>query len=190
VAARQGWWDHEDWLALLAALRQSEFWPLDTDAVGEVLAEIQAEWQNLRRWQESVAVRQWLDDQEGRWGSHDWLSLLASIRSSDFWPLDPQAAEDVLRRLTAEWWNLRTWRDSGQPHLWVKARGGQWGHEDWLALLEYLRPSQYWPLAPDAVGQVLEDVKAEWLNSPEWSGLLPVSSEGLGEAQPPTRRAA
>jgi hypothetical protein len=168
VEARRGEWGHADWLALLEDLRQSEFWPLEPGAVGEVLRELQQDWQNLRRWQESGQGREWVEARQGRWGREDWLALLESLRRSEFWPLNPQAAEKEVRRVTAEWWNLRRWRESGQPWLWVKARGGQWGHADWLALLENLRQSQFWPLAPEAVGQVLEQVKREYGNLRRW----------------------
>ena len=59
--------------------------------------------------------------------------------------------------------NLRCWRDSGQARAWVEARGGCWDHADWLGLLEDLRRSPYWPMQPNAVGLVLEEVKREWL---------------------------
>jgi hypothetical protein len=168
VEARAGEWNHEDWLALLEDLRQSELWPLDPDAVGELLQEMQQEWRNLRRWQESGQDRKWVEARQGRWGREDWLALLGGLRQSEFWPLNLPAAEKELRRVTAEWWNLRRWRESGQPWLWVKARRGQWGHEDWLALLDNLRQSQFWPLAPAAVGQVLEQVKREYGNLRRW----------------------
>ncbi len=58
--------------------------------------------------------------------------------------------------------NLRRWRESGQPRAWVEAHNGRWNHEDWLALLEVLKRSPYWPLHPDAVGATLEDAKREW----------------------------
>ncbi len=168
VAARAGRWGHDDWLALLEGLRRSEFWPLDADAVGAVLAEIQAEWRNLFRWEQSAEVRQWIEARAGRWDRADWLALLEGLRRSEFWPLDAEAAEAVLERLTAEWWNLRSWRESGQPWLWVEARRGEWGHGDWLALLDSLRPSQFWPLDPEAVGVVLEQVKRQYGNLRRW----------------------
>jgi hypothetical protein len=58
--------------------------------------------------------------------------------------------------------NLRRWRASEQPRTWVEAHKGQWNHQEWIALLETLQRSSYWPMQPDEVGQVLEDVKAEW----------------------------
>src|SRR5205823_1187148 len=89
---------------------------------------------NLRRWQQSGGPRRWVEAHLGRWGHDDWLALLEALRRSEFWPLDQDAAEQVLRRLTAEWLNLRRWRQSGQPGLWVRARQGWWDHGDWLAL--------------------------------------------------------
>ncbi len=59
--------------------------------------------------------------------------------------------------------NLRRWRDSGRPRAWVEAHQGQWGHGEWLALLEELKRSSYWPMQPDAVGAALEEAKREWL---------------------------
>jgi hypothetical protein len=56
--------------------------------------------------------------------------------------------------------NLRRWRESGQAKAWVEAHNGQWNHEDWLSLLESLRRSVFWPMLPDEVGLVLEDLKA------------------------------
>jgi hypothetical protein len=59
--------------------------------------------------------------------------------------------------------NLRRWRESGQPRAWVEAHRGQWNHTDWLDLLEELKRSPFWPLQPEAVGEVLEELKQEWL---------------------------
>jgi hypothetical protein len=168
VDARQGAWNHEDWLALLDRLRHSPFWPLDPAAVGEILAGIQEEWHNLRRWQDSGQPARWVADRQGRWGDEDWRKLLEELQQSDFWPLAPESAERVLKQATAEWCNLRRWQDSGQPWRWVKDRQGQWGHDDWLALLDSLRHSQYWPLDERAVGELLERVKREYANLRRW----------------------
>lgn len=59
--------------------------------------------------------------------------------------------------------NLRRWRESGQARAWVESRQGQWGHAEWLALLEDLKRSPFWPMQPAAVGLVLEDEKRQWL---------------------------
>lgn len=56
--------------------------------------------------------------------------------------------------------NLKRWRESGQPRSWVEAHKGQWNHQDWLGLLETLQRSPYWPMQPDDVGRVLEEVKS------------------------------
>jgi hypothetical protein len=45
----------------------------------------------------------------------------------------------------------------------VESHQGHWNHQDWLALLDELRRSPFWPMHPDAVGQVLEEVRREWL---------------------------
>lgn len=59
--------------------------------------------------------------------------------------------------------NLRRWRESGQARAWVEARQGYWNHDDWLALLEGLKRSPFWPMNADAVGLLLEESKREWL---------------------------
>ena len=59
--------------------------------------------------------------------------------------------------------NLRRWRESGQARAWVEARRGRWDHDAWLTLLEELKRSPFWPMHPDAVGQVLEETQREWL---------------------------
>lgn len=60
--------------------------------------------------------------------------------------------------------NLRRWRASGQARAWIASRRGQWNHDDWLSLLEELQRSPFWPMHPDAVGQVLEETKRESLH--------------------------
>jgi hypothetical protein len=65
-------------------------------------------------------------------------------------PLDPKG-------VAAE--NLRRWQESGQPRLWVEAHRGRWDHADWLALLKTLRGSAFWPLDPEAVGRLLEQMR-------------------------------
>jgi hypothetical protein len=60
--------------------------------------------------------------------------------------------------------NLKRWRESGQARVWVEAHRGGWNHDDWLTLLDELGRSPFWPMQPDAVGQVLEDEKRQWLS--------------------------
>jgi hypothetical protein len=168
VDARQGRWNHDDWLGLLAGLRESRFWPLDPMAVGEVLEELQVEWRNLRHWEESGLPRQWVDSRQGKWDREDWLRLLEELRCSEYWPLDPDATTIVLQRLTAEWWNFDRWRRTGQARLWVQNHQGQWDHDDWLDLVHVLRGSQFWPLNLDAVGEILEEAKRQYRNLDRW----------------------
>lgn len=72
----------------------------------------------------------------------------------------PTNAESRPASLRPETDNLRRWRESGHPRSWVEAHKGQWNHQDWLGLLETLQHSPYWPMLPDEVGRVLEDVKS------------------------------
>jgi hypothetical protein len=168
VDERCGEWGHDDWEALLASLRKSAFWPLDPASVGALLEEMKAEWQNLRRWQSSGEPRRWVQARQGKWNEEDWRQLCEELQLSDFWPLDPEEARKVLQRVTAEHCNLRRWHDSGQPRIWVEAQHGEWGHDEWVGLLDLLRRSQYWPLAPEAVGAVLEETKRRYWNLRRW----------------------
>ena len=47
VEAHKGTWGHQEWLALLAALERSSYWPMHADAIGLTLEETKREW--LRR---------------------------------------------------------------------------------------------------------------------------------------------
>ena len=102
--------------------------------------------------------------------------------------------------------NLRRWKGSGQPLLWVEWHGGAWGHAEWLGLLEALRQSEFWPLDPAAVGKLLSGLKMEWwfrrwqeavrprpaVESPRARGSAELAAAGTGswELRPPDRRAA
>jgi hypothetical protein len=173
VASRGGRWDHADWLALLDELARSPFWPLDPDAVGEVLEEIKREWTNLHRWEESGEARRWVAEREGRWTSADWPALAQELRRRGCWPADREAAEELVGGLASEWDNLRRWQASGQPRRWVEQHEARWDQDDWLALLDGLRQSEFWPLPLDRVSPLLEEMKQEWWNLRRWrdSGL-------------------
>jgi hypothetical protein len=168
VEGRQGEWQHHDWLFLLETLGRSHFWPLAPEAVRRVLEEVKRQYWNLRRWQQSGWPRRWVEARQGRWSHDDWLGLLEWLRRSEFWPLDLDMVGLVLDDLKAQWWNLRLWQQSGQPREWVEAREGKWSHDDWLALLESLQHSEYWPLSPEAVGATLEEVRKGWWNLRRW----------------------
>lgn len=163
-----GCWDHAAWEKLIGCLEGSEFWPLDSAALGRLLEEIRQERQNLQRWIESGQPRRWVAAQAGRWQHGDWLALLGQLRYSEFWPLDPAALGATLERLALEWRNLRRWQDSGDPHRWVEQHQASWDHHDWLALLDTLRRSGFWPLDPAAVGELLEQYKLGHVNVQRW----------------------
>ena len=50
-----------------------------------------------------------------------------------------------------------------RQRAWVESHKGQWNHGDWLALLDELKRSHFWPVQPAAVGAVLEEIKQERL---------------------------
>ncbi len=76
---------------------------------------------------------------------------------------EPAASPPRQPALPPEVENLARWKASGQARAWVEAHRGVWNHNDWLALLDELRRSSFWPMQPDAVGAVLEEHKQEWL---------------------------
>jgi serine/threonine protein kinase len=74
------------------------------------------------------------------------------VRPQDVVSLSPEKKEaDNLRRL----------RDSGWLQSWVESRRGKWDHEGWLGLLRDLERSTYWPLRPEAIGEMLEGLKVQ-----------------------------
>lgn len=173
VDERQGQWCHADWLALLETLQRTGFWPIDLEGVGQALEERKRGIMNLRRWRESGGALGWVEAQQGRWDHAAWTALLEQLRGSEFWPMEPDALGATLEAVRIEWQNLRRWRDTGTPRRWVEERQGQWAHADWLALLDSLRRSEYWPLEPTVVARTLADAKLEWWNLHRWraSGL-------------------
>jgi hypothetical protein len=168
VEVRQGQWNHQDWLDLLAELAQTLPGPLVPVQVGLILEEARREWLNLRRWQASGAARRWVEAHGGAWDEEDWLALLRRLAASGFWPLNPEAVKEALERCRQEYINLRRWRESGAAAAWVREHQGQWNHADWLALLESLSLSEFWPLAPDQVGQALEEARRCERNLRRW----------------------
>jgi hypothetical protein len=168
VESRQGRWGPDDLHALLEVLRRSEFWPLGPAAVEELLDHLTAEWWNLRHWQNSRQPWLWVEARQGQWHHGDWLFLVDTLGRSHFWPLPLDAVGAVLEQVKREYWNLRRWQESGQPRRWVESHRGRWTHEDWLALVEGLRRSDYWSLDLDMVVVLLEDLKAEWWNLHLW----------------------
>jgi hypothetical protein len=165
---RQGRWDHAAWEQLLADLRQSEFWPLDAAAVGRTLEEMRHEHDNLQRWLASGQPRRWVEMHDGRWGHDEWCSLLEYLRYSAFWPVAPAAVGQLIERLAQERANLRRWQETGAARHWVEERQGSWDHHDWLALVELLRPSGFWPLELAEVARTLEELKRGYENVRRW----------------------
>jgi hypothetical protein len=168
VEARQGAWNHADWLALVETLRHSEFWPLNLSEVGATLEECKRAYHNLIRWQLSGHARRWVEWRQGQWNDDAWNSLLTALRQSEYWPLDPAAVARLLEGHQREWWNLKRWRESGLARRWMENHNGQWNHGDWLALLASLRGSGFWPIDPAALAQALDETREEWLNLHRW----------------------
>jgi hypothetical protein len=168
VGAHHGAWNHDDWLALLAALRHSEFWPLHPEAVGAVLAQTHALWWNLERWKRSGFPQTWVESRQGMWNHADWLALLDTVRQSEFWPIEPGMVGATLEEYKRRYHNLIRWQFSGHPRRWVEARQGTWDDAEWRSLTAALRESVFWPLDMASVARVLESHQREWWNLRRW----------------------
>jgi hypothetical protein len=55
---------------------------------------------NLMRWKASGNPEEWVRQRNLKWAEKDWLGLLASLRRSEFWPMDESAIEVVLGAIT------------------------------------------------------------------------------------------
>ncbi|MFN4258518.1 MAG: hypothetical protein ACK4RK_04425 [Gemmataceae bacterium] len=159
VKDHQGQWNHDDWLSLLQSLTEAGFGSLPEYAVGQVLEELRQQWSNLRRWRDAGLPRWWVEEHAGAWTHDDWLALVQALRQSAFWPLPLEEVGQILQEYKQQYWNLRRWRDSNQPKLWVEEHHGCWNQDDWLRLLDNLQQSEYWPLDPAAVSQVMDELQ-------------------------------
>jgi len=168
VEAHQGSWNHEDWLKLLAELKSSEFWPMVPAEVGRVLEEMKICYGNLKRWKESGHPAWWVESRKGTWSHGDWNSLMDLLRRSEYWPLFPAAVGELMDELKGRYRNLCRWQESGEPLRIVEEHQGEWNHQDWLNLLAELQQSDFWPLTPEAVGRVLEELKVQYKNLQRW----------------------
>jgi hypothetical protein len=116
---------------------------------------------NLRRWQEAGEPQRWVESHQGRWEHSDWTALLDRLRRSFFyWPMDPDAVGRVLEEAKARYWNLRRWRESGEPRRWIAERQGRWGPREREDLLRFLQESTYWPLDLGAAERAVEEAAA------------------------------
>jgi hypothetical protein len=168
VESHQGQWNHQAWVDLLTALHHSGYGAGPVEVVGRILEETRRRWDNLKRWQESGEALRWVEAQHGQWNHHDWLTLLHRLEATGYGPVEPASLGHSLERIRREWWNLQRWQQSGQPRHWVEAQGGQWNHHDWLALLDLLRRSEFWPMDPAEIGRVLEGIRERQANLRRW----------------------
>lgn len=183
VAEHGGRWNHDDWLELLGALAESEFWPMSPEGIGRLLEE-EAERlnllaENLNRWRNSGHPEEWVKARRGEWNHDDWTGLLGELSDGEFWPMNPESVGRVLEEIkgsiqaadeaphdeavTQQAENLARWLDSGQPQRWVAERKGDWNHDDWTSLLGLLAESDLWPMEPEEIGRTLEEFKSSFV---------------------------
>jgi hypothetical protein len=84
------------------------------------------------------------------------------LQNRDAWDVCTSPSHHALFRnvgFVIEESNESRWKKSGEAKQWVEEHHYSWNHQDWLLLLENLRNSPYWPMDPDKVGVVLEDIK-------------------------------
>jgi hypothetical protein len=60
------------------------------------------ETQNLARWVNSGEPRRWVDAHQRQWNHNDWLALLVTLRTSNYWPMEPNAIGLVIESLKHE----------------------------------------------------------------------------------------
>ena len=168
VEARGGAWGHGDWLALLNDLERTGYGPVDPAALGRLVERTRLEWANLRRWRRSGQADAWVEAHATGWGHPEWTALLGALRGSEFWPMDPVRVGRLVEEIRDNAANLRRWRDSGEPACWVESRDGQWGHAEWLLLLQGLQLSEFGPLDPEGVGRVVEEARRHYFNLRRW----------------------
>jgi hypothetical protein len=58
--------------------------------------------------------------------------------------------------------NLKRWSESGHAEQWVDTHAGQWSYSDWVAYLDELKASPFWPMSPDDIGARLESVAKQY----------------------------
>ncbi len=68
-------------------------------------------------------------------------------------------------KLSPEDKNLKKLRKSPIPSNFVKKMNGSWNHQDWLGFLDFLKEKGYEPINHDAVGLILEEKKAQYLEA-------------------------
>jgi hypothetical protein len=86
---------------------------------------------------------------------------VAALKEDGREEVDTEWLHHFLREEQSRWWNLLRFSDSGLARRWVEEHQGGWTHQDWLTLLEQLRRSDFWPMHPDELGAVLEELRAE-----------------------------
>ena len=91
VAAHAGLWRHQDWLVLLTHLGGIVPGNVEPEAVGLVLEALKVQWLNLSRWQASGEADRWVAAHQGVWHHQDWLTLLSTLRRTEFWPVNFEA---------------------------------------------------------------------------------------------------
>lgn len=161
VEDRQGHWDHGQWLTFLARVKEDGFGDLPAHLVGLALEEAKRDYWNLRRWEESGEPYRWVEARRGRWSHADWERLLASLERSPF-AASAEAVAAALERARQRYENLRRWRQSGEPLLWVGERG-TWDHADWIDLLARVESAEG-PVEPAALGELLEATREQYAN--------------------------
>src|SRR5207248_888306 len=126
---------------------------------------------------ESGQPRRWVEPRQGSWDHADWLSLLATLRGSEYWPMHPGALSVALDQVKRGYGMLRRGGESAHPPAGSDSCQGRWNQADWLALLETLRESEFWPMDPDALSGVLDQVKRE-VELPPLAGVWPAPAVG------------
>lgn len=108
---------------------------------------VQEEERPIQGW---IDVAAFIDEDELAFSEEGWLWL--NEKSQE--PVQEEASQLEV--------NLQRWINDGAPVRWVEDRRGKWTDHDWEQLVEELKATEYWPLDPDQVGEVLEQTTRQW----------------------------
>jgi len=103
-----------------------------------------------------------MEDEAARWVVDSWGVALGKVSEAALANSRPPGPDPAVVKRD----NLQRWEASGEPKLWVAARGGKWSHDDWERLLASLRQSSYWPMEPSEIGVALERLNSNYRRNP------------------------
>ena len=97
--------------------------------------------------------RAWVESHHGIWDHGDWLGLVATLRLSDYWPLNLAAVGELLEEQKRCYANLLRWQLSRHARSWVDLRHGIGTTPVGRRCSRRYRQSEFWPMNPQSVAE-------------------------------------